>query len=95
MPPEVLDRRKHGFSTPYDDWFRTALGGEVERRFAPGSELATLIDPRTVGRLVDGHRTGRADNKNVLFCLMELSEWHRAFIVGAGERPVAAAAARP
>jgi len=95
VPPEVLDRRKHGFSTPYDDWFRTALGGEVERRFAPSSELATLIDPRTVGRLVDGHRTGRADNKNVLFCLMELSEWHRAFIVGAGERPVAAAAARP
>ena len=39
------------------------------------------------------HRSGRADHKAILFCLLELSEWHRAFIEGAV--PTAAAAAAP
>ena len=26
LPPEVTNRRKHGFATPYDDWLRASLG---------------------------------------------------------------------
>ena len=36
LPPEVANRPKHGFATPYDDWLRASLGEEVERRYAPG-----------------------------------------------------------
>jgi len=80
LPPEVTNRRKHGFATPYDDWLRASLGREVERRYAPGSPLAELIDPSAAARLVDEHRRGRADHKAILFCLLELSEWHAAFV---------------
>src|SRR5215207_9750880 len=45
LPPEVVNRRKHGFATPYDDWLRASLGQEVERRYASSSPLAELIDP--------------------------------------------------
>ena len=85
----MYKRQKHGFSTPYDDWFRSSLGDEVARRFAGGSELSRIVDSATVGRLAAEHRSGRADRKNILFCLMELSEWHRTFIEGAVETPVA------
>lgn len=78
-PAEVLNRPKLGFSTPYDRWLREELGGEVRRRFAPGSELASTIDPATVAGLVDAHRSGRADNKRLLYCLLELSEWQSLF----------------
>jgi asparagine synthase (glutamine-hydrolysing) len=88
LPPEIADRPKHGFSTPYDDWLRTSLGQEVRRRYARGSELAGLAEPAAVERLVDEHARGRADHKAILYCLLELSEWHRAF-VQAGD-PVAA-----
>ena len=88
LPREITERPKHGFSTPYDRWLREALGEEVERRYSPGSPLAELIDPATAARLVAEHRRGRADNKAVLYCLLELSEWHRAFV----ETPVAVAA---
>ena len=37
LPPEIVNRKKHGFATPYDDWLRASLGREVERRYAPGS----------------------------------------------------------
>ncbi len=55
----------------------------VERRYAPGEPLAGVIRPEAVSRLVAEHRSGRADHKSVLYCLLELSEWHRAFIEGA------------
>jgi asparagine synthase (glutamine-hydrolysing) len=80
LPPEVTSRRKHGFATPYDDWLRASLGEEVERRYAPGAPLSELIDPSAAARLVDEHRRGRADHKAILYCLLELSEWHAAFV---------------
>jgi len=82
LPPTLIERSKHGFSTPYDRWLRESLGEEVERRFAPGAPAAELIDSGTVGDLVAAHRSGRADHKRILYCLIELSEWHRTFIEG-------------
>ena len=35
---------------------------------------------RACATLVGEHRRGRADHKSVLYCLLELSEWHAAFI---------------
>src|SRR6185436_12864276 len=88
LPPRIVNRKKHGFATPYDDWLRASLGQEVERRYAPGSPMATLVDPAAAARLVDEHRRGRADHKAILYCLLELSEWHAAFVEA--REPVAA-----
>jgi asparagine synthase (glutamine-hydrolysing) len=83
VPREALERAKHGFSTPYDDWLRSGVGREVESRYSSGSPLSELVDPGEVARLAGEHRSGRADHKNILYCLLELSEWHRAFVEGA------------
>jgi len=88
LPSEIAHRPKHGFATPYDDWLRASLGREVERRYAPGEPLAGLVRPEAVGQLVAEHRRGRADHKSVLYCLLELSEWHHAFVEA--RQPVAA-----
>jgi asparagine synthase (glutamine-hydrolysing) len=88
LPPQVASRAKHGFSTPYDDWLRASLGDEVERRYAPGEPLASVLRPEAVRQLVAEHRRGRADHKSILYCLLELSEWHHAFVEA--REPVAA-----
>jgi asparagine synthase (glutamine-hydrolysing) len=80
LPREITERPKHGFATPYDRWLRESLGEEVNRRYARGSALAELIDPAAVSLLVAQHRRRRAHWGNVLYCLLELSEWHRAFV---------------
>lgn len=80
VPPVVLRRKKHPFATPYDDWLRSDLGDEVRKRFAPGAPLSGVVDAATVGRLVDAHQAGRADHKRILYCLLELSQWHREFV---------------
>jgi len=94
VPEEVSRRPRHGFASPYESWLRESLGEEVGRRFARGSALGELVDPGTVARLVAEHREGRADQKAILYSLLELSEWHRAFIAGApdGAPPPAGAA---
>jgi asparagine synthase (glutamine-hydrolysing) len=84
VPAQIVDRPKHGFSTPYDRWLRESLGTEVERRYAAGAPAAELIDSNTVARLVTAHRSGQADQKRILYCLLELSEWHHTFVEGAG-----------
>jgi asparagine synthase (glutamine-hydrolysing) len=90
VPAEIVRRPKHGFSTPYDSWLRESLGAEVERRYAPGAPAAELADPATVARLVGAHRSGRADHKRILYCLLELSQWHRHFVEGAVPAPAEA-----
>jgi asparagine synthase (glutamine-hydrolysing) len=90
VPNELLDRPKLGFSTPYDRWLRESLGVEVERHYAHGSELSGLIDPATVSGLVQDHRSGRADHKRLLYCLLELGEWRELF-EGAGQPEAVAA----
>ena len=91
VPKRIVDRPKHGFATPYDSWLRESLGEEVSRRYAQGSALGELVDPGTVSGLVAAHRSGRADHKSILYCLLELSEWHRAYL--GGPRAVVAEAA--
>jgi asparagine synthase (glutamine-hydrolysing) len=80
LPAEVANRPNHGFATPYDDWLRASLGEEVERRYAPGEPLSQVVRPEAVATLVGEHRRGRADHKSILYCLLELSEWHHAFV---------------
>ncbi len=80
LPPEVARRPKHGFASPWDRWLRESLGREIEKRYTPGSELSELIDPAAATQMVQAHRSGRADHRWVLFCLLELSEWHEAFV---------------
>lgn len=82
VPAAAMARRKHPFATPYDDWLRSSLGHEVERIYGPETELAQLIDPRTVAGLANEHRRGRADHKRLLYCLLEFGCWHNAFIEG-------------
>ena len=54
-------------------------GGRAPLR-ARRAARRTSLRPEAVRTLVDEHRRGRADHKSILYCLLELSEWHHAFV---------------
>ena len=87
LPAEVARRPKHGFTSPWESWLRESLGREIEKRYAPGGELSELIEPGAAAQMVQAHRAGRADHRWVLFCLLELSEWHGAFVASRERQP--------
>jgi asparagine synthase (glutamine-hydrolysing) len=91
LPPLVASRGKSGFGVPLAAWFR----GELQPL---AREL--LLDERArsrgwfrgdaVGRLLDDHVAGRADNGHRLWTLIMLELWQRTHVEGAIPTAVAA-----
>jgi asparagine synthase (glutamine-hydrolysing) len=95
VPETTLRRPRQGFTTPLDEWLHSSLADEVRTRWREEPELDAVARRPVVEGLVDSHLGRRADHKRLLYALLELAVWHRAFVQGAPERaPAAAAAAR-
>jgi asparagine synthase (glutamine-hydrolysing) len=81
LPAEVIGRRKRGFETPVDRWFRTELSGYVRNTLlAHDSACRLYFRPAAVERLIQEHVTGRQDHRRQLFTLLTFELWHRQFI---------------
>ncbi len=76
IPPEIIARKKAGFTLPLGKWFRGELRELIQDRLSE-SELkrAGLFEPAPVLRLVSGHLSGREDNSQQLYSLLLLQIW--------------------
>ncbi len=81
IPDEVIRRRKIGFSTPIDRWFRSELGSTIrDRLLDPSSACAEYFNVAELERMLEDHRRGRQDYKRALFSLLTFELWHGQFI---------------
>jgi asparagine synthase (glutamine-hydrolysing) len=85
LPQDVIGRRKRGFETPLDRWFRSELSGYV-RNMLLSSDSACLMYFRSemIETLLTEHRRGRQDHQRQLFSLLTFELWHRQFIGNPG-----------
>jgi asparagine synthase (glutamine-hydrolysing) len=76
IPPDILERRKEGFSIPMKNWLRRELKPLMLELLAP-DRLARrgLIESAEVARLLEDHCSGRANHAHVLFALMVFERW--------------------
>jgi asparagine synthase (glutamine-hydrolysing) len=79
FPSEIINRPKHGFTVPLDEWFR-GTSRFVADRLARSEALAALgcLDMSAVASLVGDHVGGRRDHGDRLFALLALDTWARA-----------------
>jgi asparagine synthase (glutamine-hydrolysing) len=90
LPREITHRPKLGWRTPVDRWLRRELRPLLEEVLLGDGELCPqLLRETGLRRLIDAHAEGRADHTRVLFCLLSLGLWYRAFVVA---RPASAVA---
>lgn len=81
LPPQILSRRKEGFSIPMKNWLRGPLQPLLE-------ELLGAVDRRgwfesgEIRRIADEHRRGRRNHAHRLWCLMSLELSLRALETG-------------
>jgi asparagine synthase (glutamine-hydrolysing) len=81
LPPSVVGRRKIGFATPVDGWFRRELRASTrDRLLGPGAACREFFRPEAIDTMLEEHRTGREDHKRVLFSLLTFEIWHEQFI---------------
>jgi len=81
LPPTVIYRRKRGFQTPVDSWFRSELSGYVRDTLtATGSACSRYFNTNTIHEIMRDHTSGRHDHRRQLFALLSFELWHKVFI---------------
>ncbi len=82
MPAEFLRRKKRGFgANVVDQWFQRSISDRFEGYLLdPESLIYRLLRPNCVQTLLQEHKSGSSDNYKVLFSLVVLEEWMRAFL---------------
>jgi len=81
FPPEIMKRRKQGFSIPLGRWFRGDWQGYLKDVILSASAAGRgYFKPDAVRQLVDEHTGGRADHGYRLWALLMLELWHRRFV---------------
>jgi asparagine synthase (glutamine-hydrolysing) len=74
LPPELLTRRKMGFSVPLKEWFRTSLKPIFETEVLQGNMEAYLSMPE-VRRIWEEHESGLRNHEVKLWNLLMLARW--------------------
>jgi len=76
LPPDVLYRKKMGFSVPLAEWWRGPLRAAFEDSvLRPNSFCAGLFEPKAMARLWHDQQRGSHDNAYKLWILFALEKW--------------------
>ena len=83
LPPDIINRRKMGFSAPMADWLRGPFGRRAESAVL-GSGLMDrdILDRDHIACLFHDHRSGRRDTALQLWTLFNLTAWYDHWIDG-------------
>lgn len=83
LPPELINRKKQGFSFPIALWMRTELAGFMRRLFAESRFVEQgIFDGAYIQRVVDEHLSGKWDHNFRLWILINLEFWYRLYFEG-------------
>jgi asparagine synthase (glutamine-hydrolysing) len=79
LPREIVYRQKRGFSVPIAAWMRGSLGPLLEEKLEQLKRLG-WFDAAYIARLLDEHRSGRADHRKTLWTLLCFQLWHERWM---------------
>ena len=79
VPPAIVNRRKLGFPTPTRVWLREGMY-EWAHHILATSGAGDLLDLPYVGRLLEEHRRGEADNSRKVWTVLVFCIWHAIFV---------------
>jgi asparagine synthase (glutamine-hydrolysing) len=81
LPAEVINRKKEGFPMPFSLWFRKECRPFVHDLLSPETvKRRGLFNSAYIQALLNEHDAGTADHGNLLWGLMSVELWYRAFL---------------
>lgn len=87
LPHEIIYRKKMGFPTPLREWLLDPRAEPVYAALRSSDGLlASLLDMREVGALIDRHRAGFEDATDRIWRLLNLELWGDLFLTGRRDR---------
>jgi asparagine synthase (glutamine-hydrolysing) len=80
LPRQILERPKVGFRVPVNEWFRTSMREYLlDHLTAADSRTRHYYRPERLRSLLDEHIDGRQNHEKLLWCMLSLELWQRAF----------------
>jgi asparagine synthase (glutamine-hydrolysing) len=81
LPQEIINRPKHGFSSPIDKWMRYDLKEMVDQTLNEKSlKDSGFFKPTYITQLFERHTTGKGNFGEKLFMLMVFQMWWERFV---------------
>ncbi len=80
LPPAIVRRPKHGFTLPLRDWLRGPLRRMAEEVVLDGFRRRGYGRPDRIEQIVREHLAGRRAWHTVIWTLLMLELWHRAYV---------------
>ncbi|MCB4757333.1 MAG: asparagine synthase (glutamine-hydrolyzing) [Elusimicrobia bacterium] len=81
LPPEIIQRKKMGFSFPFKEWLRGSLGRHVQDTFQQSHLFRDgWVDKTFCLNLLKNHRAGGRDHAAILWMLFDLCRWYDRWI---------------
>jgi asparagine synthase (glutamine-hydrolysing) len=83
LPPEIMERRKQGFSSPEASWYRGENADYVQDMLL-GNDLASseYLNPAFIRQTVEEHMTARANHRLLIWSLLSFEQWCQVFLQG-------------
>jgi asparagine synthase (glutamine-hydrolysing) len=76
LPAGAVDRPKHGFELPTDDWLRGPLREMFESAVLdPSARVRDFVDQSTARGLYRSHLSGTGRHGGTLWALLTLARW--------------------
>jgi asparagine synthase (glutamine-hydrolysing) len=80
LPPEILHRRKQGFSIPLGLWLRRDLEPWARARILENPALKEWFRPEAMGQLFAENNSGRINHGKRLWSLLMFSLWLERYL---------------
>ena len=81
IPPEIVERKKQGFSGPYDSWYRGESLEYIRRLLSsPRSRYREYLSPAFVESVISQHTSGKHNHRLLIWSLLCFEVWLRKFM---------------
>jgi asparagine synthase (glutamine-hydrolysing) len=83
LPPEIVEKRKQGFSPPDESWYRGPTMDQIrELLLAPRTLERGWFRPEAIRGVLDAHQEGRRNERLLIWSLISFEWWNRLFVDG-------------
>jgi asparagine synthase (glutamine-hydrolysing) len=81
LPPQIVHRKKKGFQSPTEAWFKGEIGKKYYDLLTAGnSKFSTYFDPRATAEVMDAHIRKGINKEKQIFMLVSLYYWMEDFL---------------
>jgi asparagine synthase (glutamine-hydrolysing) len=81
IPPEIIERRKQGFSGPYESWYRGESLDYIRRLLtSPRARYREFLEPGFVERVLAEHQSAARNHRLLIWSLLCFEVWLRRFM---------------